>query len=438
MLALIAFGMVALFMILIMTKRLSAMTALVLVPTATAVLAGFASGLGPMMLTGIREVAPTGVMILFAILYFGIMIDVGLFDPLVAKIVSVVKGDPVRILLGTAVLALCVSLDGDGATTYIITVSAMLPLYAQMKLDVRKMACVIMLAGGAMNILPWGGPTARAASALRIEPSALFVPMIPALAVCVCWVLFVAYRLGMGERKRLALAGGPAWTVVVALSDVTAAEPARAGSLRRPRLFAFNLALTAALMGMLVWGAVPLPVLFMIGFALAATLNYPSVAEQRRRLEAHAGNALAVAGLIFAAGIFMGVLSGTGMVDAMAHAIIGRIPAALGPYLAPITGLLSIPLTFLISNDAFYFGILPILAKTAAGYGIAPEALARASLIGQPVHLLSPLVASTYLLVGLSGIELGEHQRFTMRWALGSCIVMLISAIAFGVFPLAA
>jgi CitMHS family citrate-Mg2+:H+ or citrate-Ca2+:H+ symporter len=430
MLSILGFAMVATFMTLIMTRRLSALVALVLIPIAFGLLGGFAAGLGSMMLNGIRELAPTGVMLLFAILYFGLMIDTGLFDPLVALIVKLVRGDPVRIIVGTAVLALVVSLDGDGATTYMITVSAMLPLYRHLQLDVRKMACVIIMAGAIMNVLPWGGPTARAATVLKLDPSAVFIPMIPALLVCIVWLLFVAYLFGVRERKRLAhlrerhQIAGP-----LSQAEMIGEDHARDASALRPKLYGFNLLLTGALMAMLVWGVLPLPVLFMIAFVLALMLNYPSLGEQKQRLQAHAGNALAVAGLIFAAGIFVGILSGTKMVDAMAASVIGVIPPSLGPYMAPITALLSIPFTFLISNDAFYFGMLPILAKTGAAYGIAPEAIARASLIGQQLHLLSPLVPSTYLLVGLAKIEFGEHQRFTLLWALGSCLVMLVSSL---------
>ena len=95
----LAFAMVATFMTLIMTKRMSALIALILVPTAFAILSGFAAGLGDMMMAGVKDLAPTGVMLVFAILYFGLMIDVGLFDPLIKLIVRLVEGDPVRILI---------------------------------------------------------------------------------------------------------------------------------------------------------------------------------------------------------------------------------------------------------------------------------------------------------------------------------------------------
>ena len=206
-------------------------------------------------------------------------------------------------------------------------------------------------------------------------------------------------------------------------------------STRRPKLFWFNAALTAALMGILLFGSVPLQVLFMLAFAVAAMVNYPQVEMQRERIAAHASNALATAGLVFAAGIFTGVLSGTGMVDAMANTVTGVVPDGLGPYMAPITALVSIPFTVLISNDAFYFGMLPVLAHSAEHYGISMMEIARASLVGQQIHLLSPLVASTYLLVATAGVELGDHQRFTMKWALGACAVFMLTSLLLGLFP---
>lgn len=434
MLSILAFGMVATFMTLIMTKRLSAMIALIIVPTAFALIAGFSAGLGEMMLAGIRDIAPTGVMLLFAILYFGIMIDAGLFDPLTRKVVELAHGDPLRITMGSAILGLVVALDGDGTTTYMITLSALLPLYKHMKMDVRVLTCILIMAVAAMNLVPWGGPTSRAAIALGVDPRALFLSLIPPVLTTVCWVLFTAWMLGRAERKRLGITERVAMPLPGQL-DLSTPDSDGTPSTRRPRLYWFNAALTAVLMGILLFGDVPLQVLFMVAFAIAAMVNYPQVEMQRQRVAAHASNALATAGLVFAAGIFTGVLSGTKMVDAMANTVTGIIPDALGPYMAPITALVSIPFTVLISNDAFYFGMLPVLSHSAEYYGITTMEIARASLVGQQIHLLSPLVASTYLLVATAGVELGDHQRFTMKWALGACAVFMITCLLLGLFP---
>jgi CitMHS family citrate-Mg2+:H+ or citrate-Ca2+:H+ symporter len=491
MLTALAYSMIVVFMFLIMTKRLPALVALIVVPIAFGLIGGFGPQLGTMMLNGIKNLAPTGVMLMFAILYFGVMIDAGLFDPVIRLILKMVRGDPLKIVVGTAALAMFVSLDGDGATTYMITVAAMLPLYQRLGMSRLVLACVIMLAGGVFNILPWGGPTARAASALGVDVSEIFVPMIAPMAVTAGWVLFVAYVLGKRERKRLGMVQLPARAAARQASGVGVLQPAMAAFARekdgtagqwaphagtvgapghvtpghagsgngnggggtvdsggdapatqgadpriaRPRLIWVNLLLTVTLLVLLIMGALPLPALFMIFFAIAIMINYPGLEEQKERIATHAANVVPVVSLIFAAGIFVGILQGTKMVDAIATSVIAAVPAWMGPYLAIVTGVLSIPFTFFISNDAFYFGVVPILAKAAAVYGVSAAEIGRASIVGQPVHLLSPLVASTYLLVGMSKIEFGDHQRFTLLWSISASIVMLAAALVFGVIP---
>ena len=432
MLTALAYTMILVFMSLIMTKRLSAMVALILVPIVFGLIAGFGMGLGPMMLDGIKKLAPTGVMLMFAILYFGIMIDAGLFDPPVRWILKLVGNDPTKIVMGTFVLATCVSLDGDGSTTYMITCAAMLPLYKRLGMSRLVLTCVVMMAGGNMNILPWGGPTARAASALGVDVGELFVPMILPMVITGAWGLLVAFWLGQREKRRL---GGSVDLPVT--YEATEAAMADALSIARPQLIWVNFALTVALMVLLVLGTFPLQVLFMVASAIALMINYPRLEQQKDRLESHAANIVPVVALIFAAGIFVGILSGTKMVDAIAASVISGLPNWLEPYLAVVTAVLSVPFTFFISNDAFYFGILPILAKAGAVHGFTAAEIGRASLIGQQVHLLSPLVASTYLLVGLAKVEFGDHQRFTLLWALSAAGVMLVATLLLGVIPLA-
>jgi CitMHS family citrate-Mg2+:H+ or citrate-Ca2+:H+ symporter len=101
-----------------------------------------------------------------------------------------------------------------------------------------------------------------------------------------------------------------------------------------------------------------------------------------------------------------------------------------------ITGVLSMPLTFFLTNDAFYFGILPILTEAAAHYGIAPVEMARASIIGQPVHMTSPLVPALLLLVSLARVNLADHHKKVIWRSVVCSLVMLVTAICFGVIPI--
>lgn len=440
MLTLLGLGMILCFMYLIMSRRMTPLVALTLIPVLFALIAyglGFfvdslnhiqLNELGEMMLDGVKKLAPTGVMLLFAILYFAIMIDTGLFDPSVKFILRLVKGDPLKVVLGTITLTLIVSLDGDGSTTYMICVAAMLPLYKRLGMSPLIMACLMMLASGIMNLTPWGGPTARAASALHVDPSDVFVPMILPMLFAIAWLYFLGTMYGRMERKRLGI-------MELDISHGDNIQISSNPEANRAHLRWFNGLLTLALMVSLVMGILPMPILFMIALCIALVVNYRDIDMQKSLVAHHAGSALNVVGIIFAAGIFTGLLTGTGMVDAMSKELVAIIPDSMGPYLAPITAVLSMPLTFFMSNDAFYYGVLPILSEAAAHYGISPVEMARASIVGQPVHLLSPLVPSTFLLCGLAGIEFGQHQKFTIKWAIITCLVMLASGLIFGMFP---
>ncbi|WP_301518635.1 CitMHS family transporter [Corynebacterium variabile] len=433
----LGFLMILTFMALIMTGRMTPILALILVPTVFGLIGGAGLGLGDMIIDAVKDMAPTAALLMFAIMYFGIMIDVGLFDPLIRMITRILDNDPAKIVLGTAVLAGAVSLDGDGSTTYIITTSAMLPLYLRLGMSPVVLTCVAGLINGTVNILPWGGPTVRAAAALGLEPSEVFVPMIPSLIAGVVVCLGFAWMLGLAERRRLGTVGVP-----VAAGDSDTDQTSMSGTMLnpdretlRPQLIWFNLILTVAVMVLLVIDIFPLAYVFMVGAAIALVVNFPKVKDQAHEMVAHSSSIVAVSGMVFAAACLVGVLSGTGMVDAMAEWITTVIPDSLGGYLAPITGLLSMPFTFFMSNDAFYFGVLPVLSESAAHYGIEPVQMAQASITGQPVHMQSPLVPAILLLVSLANVGLGAHHRKVLWRAVVVSLVMLAVGILFGVIP---
>lgn len=427
MLTFLGFLMIFIFMILIMNKKMTPLTALVIVPVTIALFAGFGPQLGDMMKNGVKEIALTGVMLIFAILYFSLMIDTGLFEPLVNIILKAVGDNPIKTTIGTAVLTALVSLDGDGSSTYLIVVAAMLPLYKKQGMNPLILTCIIMLAGQIMNILPWGGPTARVMSSLKLGHTEIFVPMIPIMAIGILWVIFVAYILGRKEKIRIAKHGK--FTRYNSNDIIGEADP----SLRRPKLILINLALTITLLVVMILDIVPLGIAFMIAFCIASIINYPKLKDQQKIISKHAGNALSVAGMIFGAGIFTGILNGSGIMQAMGNSMIEIVPKSWGGYMNIVTALFSIPFTFFLSNDAYYFGILPIIVATGHQLGISPEILGRASLIGQGSHLLSPLVPSTYLLVSLAGVEFSDHLKYTLKWALGSSVIMLLSALILGI-----
>ena len=428
-LALLGFIMIIVFMVLIMTRKMSALIALIIVPTVFALIGGFYAGLGKYMLEGIETVAPTGIMLTFAILYFGVMIDAGLFEPVINQIIKIVKGDPVKIAIGTVILASLVALDGDGTTTFIITVTAMMPLYKKIGMSLYVLSTLALLSIGVMNMLPWGGPTARAISSLHLSTEDVFIPIMPAMAAGILFAFVVAYILGKRSKRHITTATD------IDIEDVKKEETKEESLLKRPKMLIPNAFLTVSLIVCLVMELLPIPALFMVWFGVAILINYPNLSIQNSVVKKHAGDVLAVISLVFASGIFTGIMDGTKMVDEMATALVHIIPDAMGNHFALITAILSGPFTYFMANDPFYYGILPILAESAEQFGISKVAMARASVLGQPLHVLSPLYAAGYLLVGMLDIEYGTNQRIVIKWAIGSSLFMILIACLFGIIP---
>lgn len=428
-LAILGFIMIAVFMILIMTRKMSALIALIVIPTIFALIGGFYAGIGKFMLDGIGTVAPTGIMLTFAILYFGVMIDAGLFEPVIKLIIKVVKGDSVKIAIGTVLLASMVALDGDGTTTFIITVTAMMPLYKKIGMSYYILSTLALLSIGVMNMLPWGGPTVRAISSLHLQTEDVFIPIIPAMIAGILFALAVAVILGNRSKKYIHSATD------IDTDDIQMIDSKEDSLLKRPKMIIPNAILTISLIVCLLIELLPIPVLFMVWFSVALLINYPNLSIQNSVVKKHAGDVLAVISLVFASGIFTGIMDGTKMVDEMAHTLVQIIPEALGSHFALITAILSGPFTYFMANDPFYYGVLPILAESAHQFGISKVVMARASVLGQPLHVLSPLYAAGYLLVGMLDIEYGRNQRIVIKWAIGSSLFMIFVALILGIIP---
>ncbi|HHV79862.1 MAG TPA: citrate transporter [Firmicutes bacterium] len=426
--ALLGFLTIAVLLFLIMTKKLSTILALILVPTVFALLGGAGAKVGTFIVNGIKNISPTGTMFIFAVLFFGILTDAGMFDPVINGILKTVGRDPLKVTIASAVLAMLVHLDGSGVVTFSITVPAMLPLFEELRMDKRVLACVVALAAGTMNIVPWGGPTLRAATSLNLPITTVYNPvLVPQLAGLVC-VLAIAYMLGMKERKRLGVTAQGGGVVERSLTESEK-------KLRRPHLFWFNVIVTVVALVALIKAWQTPTVVFMIAFAITLLVNYPNPKMQAERINAHAQAALLMASVLFAAGAFTGIMKDSKMLEAMTKFAVSAIPKGLGAHLPLIVGIFAMPLSLVFDPDSYYFGVLPVLASTVQGFGVEGVQVARASILGQMTvgFPLSPLTPATLLLIGLCGIDLGDHQRFSFKWAWLTSLVALVVALILGV-----
>jgi len=409
----------------ILARLLSPLAALILIPILTSLLSGFGLHTSGFILAGIQGIAPVISMFVFAILFFGTLTDAGMMAPLIHVILRGVGKSPTRIVPGTFLLALMVHLDGSGAVVFLVVVPALLPLYEELGIDRRILACAASMAAG-VNFLPWTGPTLRASASLHVSTIDLFRPLVPVQLLGIAAGIGLSIWLGRREERRLGKA--PAVTAV----QLPQADPYQHGV-----RFGVNIALTLAVLGAALSGRVDPAVCFMLGTVFALVVNFPNVAHQRKKIEDHARAAITMTAILCAAGSFTGILRGTGMLSAMAGAAVRVVPAQWGHHIPLLIGILGMPLSVVFDPDSWYFGVLPVVASAAGAYGVAPIKVAQASLLGMHTtgFPVSPLTPATFLVTGLSGVDLGEHQRFTGPFLFLLSVVMTIAAVLFGVIP---
>lgn len=432
MLALLGFITIVTLLAAILTKKMSPLVALIAIPIIAALIGGFGLETSKFIVSGITSIAPVAGMFVFAILFFGIVTDAGMLDPIISAILRIVGSRPTRIVPGTALLALLIHLDGSGAVTFLVTIPAMLPLYTRLGIDKRILACVASLAAG-VNFLPWTGPMIRASAALHIPVSEIFTPLIPVQIVGLVFVFSVAYYLGLKEERRLGLTKG-APLGFVHTHELSEAEK----NIRRPQNFWINIVLTVFVLGVMISGKIDPVVMFMIGVVLALMINYRNADMQRTRIDAHAKAALLMASILFAAGVFTGIMTKSGMLSAMAKMAVGLVPPSMASHIPVALGLLSMPLSMVFDPDSFYFGVLPVIAEVGHMLGVQPLHVAQAALLGQMTtgFPVSPLTPATFLVAGLAGIDLADHQKYTFKYLFAASVIMTITCVVIGVFPL--
>lgn len=417
--------------------------AMTLIPIVGAILTGAGvAEISDFYMDGLDRVMNVVVMFIFAIIYFGILSDVGLFEPVIKALIKATRGTPLLVTLGTAAIAIVAHLDGSGSTTFLLTIPALLPLYEAMRMSRYVLLTIVALSASVMNMLPWGGPVGRASSVIGPSPNEIWAHLLPVQGIAIVLVFIVAAIFGVVEGRR-ASAAGPADETV----DVNAvAEDFSNRQLEERSKLEFtqrdgswvtwaNALITVALIGVLVSGlASPAPA-FLVGTALLLVINFAKLEDQSDVLRRHAPTALSMAGVILAAAMFLGILDGTGMLEQIALSLIAILPEAVGPYIHIIVGLLGVPLDLATSTDAYYFSVLPIVQQTAEAFGVSGMGAASAMIVGNVIGtFVSPFSPALWLALGLARGEMGKYIRlaFPVCWVFS--VLLVLGSWAFGVF----
>lgn len=432
MLSIIGLITTAIVVILLMGKRFSPIIALTIIPFLAAIVAGFEmSEIANFYESGITKVMGVAVMFIFAILYFGIMQDVRLFTPLIRKMLQITGSNPVAITCGTVIIAAIAHVDGSGASTFLITIPALLPLYKKMKMNPYLLLLLVGTSASIVNMIPWGGPMGRSAIILEVDPTDLWRPLIPLQFVALLLLLALAFFLGLKEKKRI---NNLEENIDTEHDDFNQDQLEEKENHPTAKPIWVNLLLTLAVIAMLFWGIIPAGFTFMIGVGLALVLNFPQKKLQMNRLKHHAPNALVMATIILAAGSFLGILNGSGMLDSIATDMVNVLPEAIIPELHLIVGALGVPLELVLSTDATYFALYPIIEQIVTGYGVDATVAIYVMMIGNIIGtFISPFSPALWLALGLSGLEIGKHIRYSFLWIWGFSLALIAAAFLIGI-----
>lgn len=421
--------------ILLITQKLNPIVALVIIPFIGALVAGFGPGeITEFFNDGISSVISVVIMFIFAILFFGIMQDTGMFNPLITKMVKLSRGNVTLVAMATVIIGAIAHLDGSGASTFLITIPALLPLYKKLNMSPYMLVMLIGMSASIMNMVPWGGPLGRTAAVLGVDASELWQPLIPLQGVLIILLIAMAALVGSLEKKRLLKNGMIIEGVSFDDFNLNQENDAEAESLKRPKLLWFNLLLTLTVVGMLMSGLLPAGLIFMLAVSIALPINYRSMDVQMDRIKAHAPSALMMAAIILAAGSFLGILENTGMLNSLAEDMVVILPAFLVPFLHYIVGFFGAPLELVLNTDAYYFALLPVVEQIVSTHGVDSITAAYSMMIGNVIGtFISPFSPALWLAVGLAGIEMGRYIRYAFWWIWGFSILAMAIAFIMGI-----
>jgi len=381
---------------------------------------------------GVKGVHGTAILFIFSVLFFGVMTDAGMFDKIIGALMKKVGNNVIGVALMTCLIAIIGHLDGGGASTFLITIPAMLPVYKRLHMRRETLLLICVTSMGVMNLLPWGGPTMRAASVLGVEPNDLWSQIVPMQVVGLVLAVGTAIFWGFQEKKRIAKLGDAAVEDAGKYDDSESEE--KNNELARPKNFIFNVILTLAVIIVLVMDIFPSYYVFMVGCALGILVNYRGKKLQNSIIKSHAASGLTMASTIMCAGVFLGVLSKSGIMEKMAIMMAGVIPASMGKFLPVIIGVLSVPLALLFDTDSYFYGLLPVLISVGNQFGVNPAHIAIAMVVCRNcATFISPVAPATYLGIGLAGVEIKDHIKYCFGWQWGVSLICLVAGLILGV-----
>lgn len=427
----VGFIMLAIIVVLLITNKTSIIPVFGIIPIAAALILGYGlKDIQGFMNDGFASVLNTIILFSFAVMFFSLLNDVGMFDVIVNRVMKYLGNNVLVVLYIACFVTMISHLDGSGATTALVTIPTMLPIFKRMKIRPVCIVFVMTIMSGAMNITPWCASMLRITSVTGLDAQVLWRYLAPVQACAIIVGLLLMIPVAFFEKR-----GGAGMThEEFAELKIALSKPAEV-SVSRPVLI-FDMLLTLFMIVGLLLGWFGTALGFIVAFGLALIVNYPSVKQQGAKIKQYGGPAINMVMTIIAIGVLVGVMNGTGMIEGMTNAILSILPESLGKHLTFLVSLFVIPINTIIGSDNIYFALTPIMQSIVTNYGVTDLALATSIVVpcalGAGITLIGP---SPYLALGLADCTMGEHLKYSFKWIWLLGIVTTVFAAVIGKIP---
>ncbi|HEF2821907.1 TPA: citrate transporter [Campylobacter jejuni] len=352
---------------------------------------------------GVKSVTDTAALFVFSILFFSVLNASGFFTKILNAFLSKMKANVYQVCILTVFIAAAVHLDGSGASTFLIVIPALLPIYERLGIRKTSMLLIITSAMGVMNVIPWGGP---------IQIVGLVLSLLLAI-----WIAKIEIKRGAGAGN---------------LSGINL--NIEKSEHHNEKWFWLNLLVAIGVIGLLISGIIPSYICFMIGLAIILPLNYPNLKTAKKVLDRASGGAMLMYITLIGAGILIGVFDKSGIMEKMGVLILNFVPDYLGAYIPLMVGILAVPMAIIFCTDSYFYGVMPIVLSVTKAFGAEPLTIAIIMVIARNcATFISPVVPATLLGCGLAEVNIKDHIKRSFFYIWGISIICLIFAEVAGI-----
>ena len=387
--------------------------------------------LNGMIWDGFGQVGGSVFLMVFAVAYFGILHEAGVFKVLVRGIMRLLGTNVTAVMIVTNLLSIGTQLDGSGATTCLCTLPPMRPVAEKFKIRPEAILLIFTFGSGSMLLLPWMPGFEQCMAYVGSDAYTGFrLAIVPFIVVTV--LSFVACIIvAMVEKKRGAGITKEQFELLrQEINESTKVEGGRKG------VMIFDAVFTVILIVTMLAGWTNANVCFGIGLLIMLVVNFRTKEERDAYIAKQARTIANISITMFGLAAFLGVVDATGAMNDLAVFLTSGMSEGALRHLPLITCILGLPLEIFIGNASSAI-IIPAVAGLVAPLGIDSASYMAAYFASITCSInLCLFCATPYLAMELSGVQIKPWIKYAVLPCFIHSIIMALTCVACGLIPL--